>query len=148
MTLIFDGRTESLSQRLTKLKPHLTHAPYIDQTRVIKRLSSTQLIIKGTARELQKLIKTATVESFFYHDCSSFFNFGKSRAVPFGLSLVRRWLRPSVRPSEMRATRQRYVASAFLHTPTVRSIYWLLHMDTDTFLEKLYPYPPDTDSTF
>ena len=34
VVLISTGRTERLSQRLTKLKPHLTPAPYIDQTPV------------------------------------------------------------------------------------------------------------------
>ena len=34
VVLISTGRTERLSQRLTKLKPHLTPARYIDQTPV------------------------------------------------------------------------------------------------------------------
>ena len=34
VVLISTGQTERLSQRLTKVKPHLTLAPLIDQTRV------------------------------------------------------------------------------------------------------------------
>ena len=68
------SRRQSLNSRDEQTQTFRLPA-HMKRSNISKRPNPNQLIIKGTARELKKLIKQATdmIEKLFHHDFSSFF---------------------------------------------------------------------------